>query len=78
MLKINKLTPCAFFLRTSCEHILGHPQKVRRNPFSAPFSLKIKKSYSMSEVSFCRFETDKTDISDTCRFLNYRLTISYT
>ena len=27
ILKINKLTPCAFFLRTSCKHILKLSQK---------------------------------------------------
>ena len=41
ILKINTLTPCAFFLRTSCEHILRPPQKVRRNPLQDHFSLKI-------------------------------------
>ena len=29
----------------------------------------------MSEVSFCRFETDKTDISDTCRFHLFSLVV---
>ena len=29
----------------------------------------------MSEVSFCRFETVKTDISDTCRFHLFSLVV---
>lgn len=29
----------------------------------------------MLEVSFCRFETDKTDISDTCRFHLFSLVV---
>ena len=49
ILKINTLTPCAFFLRTFCEHIFGHPQKVRRNSPQDHISLKINtQSYSLS------------------------------
>ena len=54
ILKINTLTLCAFFLRTSCEHFLIPSQKVRRNSPKDYFSLKINtQSYSltMSEMS---------------------------
>ena len=38
-----------FILRTSCEHFFIPSQKVRRNPFSAPFSLKINAAFSITQ-----------------------------
>ena len=52
ILKINTLTPCAFFLRTFCEHFFRPPQKVLRNPLQDHFSLKINtQSLSCPEIS---------------------------
>ena len=49
ILKINKLTPCAFFPRTFCEHILKLSQKSAEILFQYPLSLKINTPFLITQ-----------------------------
>ena len=65
------------FLRTLSQPSSKSPQKFAVRPYLSENQCTILNYIAYRKCRFCRFETDKTDISDTCRFHLFSLVVFF-